>query len=159
MELLYWNPVNRKRSKDTPCTSPDYVKGYDIDVHDMTALVAKFNRQQLLPSEELRLYDHIRTMMNIVFENPKINPRNSQEKEECADFIFPDMWGAFKYIKSGANPFSYIYRSGYTAACRFFKKKIIERNKSTEINEHLAECLREYREDSSDGRVYNVNFD
>ena len=39
MELLYWNPVNRKRSKDTPCTSPDYVKGYDIDVHDMTALV------------------------------------------------------------------------------------------------------------------------
>ena len=75
------------------------------------------------------------------------------------DFIFPDIWGSFRYIKAGANPFSYIYRSGYTAACRFFKKKIIERNKSAEINEHLAECLSEYREDSSDGRVYNVNFD
>ena len=110
MELLYWNPVNRKRSKNTPCTSPDYVKGYDIDVHDMTALVAKFNRQQLLPSEELRLYDHVRTLINIIFENPKINPRNSQEKEECADFIFVDCWGAMRYVKSGANPFIYIYR-------------------------------------------------
>lgn len=157
MELLYWNPVNRKRSKDIPCTSPDYVKGYDIDVPDLTALVAKFNRQQLLPSEELRLYDHVRTLINIIFENPKINPRNSQEKEECADFMFVDCWSAMRYIKSGANPFSYIYRAGYTAACRYFKSRITARNKNEAISKHLKECIEDYRSEVSDNRVYNVD--
>lgn len=159
MELLYWNPIKRKRSRELPYTSPEFVRGYDLDVADFTELIAKYNRKQLLPSEELRLFDHIRTVMNIVFENPKVNPRNPAEKEECADFMFPDAWGSMKYIKAGTSPYSYIYRSCFTAACRFFKKKISERNKANAIEEHLEECEREYRSEAGDGRVYNINFD
>lgn len=159
MKLLNWNPVKRKRSRELPYTSPEFVRGYDLDVTDFTDLVSKYNRQQLLPSEELRLLDHIMTMLNIVFENPKINPRNPAEKEECANSMFVDCWGSMKYIKAGTSPYSYIYRAGYTAACRFFKRKISERNKANAIEEHLEECEREYRAEAGDGRVYNINFD
>ena len=158
MELLYWKPITRKRARTLSYQDPDFVLGYDIDVSDFTALVEKFNQNTLEYAEEHRLYDHIRTMINIVMENPSINPKGS-EKAECADIMFVDAWQAMRYIKPGKSPYSYIYRSAYTAACRYFKKKIAERKKEEAIQNHLWECFRDYQEAQSDGRVYNVNVD
>jgi len=112
--------------------------------------VETFNQRQLLSEEEARLYDYVRTMMNIVFENPKINCRNTKEREDCADSMFVDMWSSLTYIKNGASPYSYIYRSGYTAACRYFKKKISDRKKDEAIQEHLQECYTEYLDATND---------
>jgi len=157
MELLYWKKVDRKRSREIPYDHKDFVLGYDIDAKDFTALVETFNQRPLLAAEEARLYDYIRTMMNIVFENPKINCRNTKEREDCADSMFVDMWASLTYIKNGASPYSYIYRSGYTAACRYFKKKITDRKKREAIDQHLWECAEDYKSDVSDGRVYAVD--
>ena len=150
MELLYWKKVDRKRSREIPYDHEDFVRGYDLDMKDFTALVEMFNQRPLSAEEETRLYDWIRTMCNIVFENPKINCRNTGEKEACADAMFIDMWSSLKYIKNGASPYSYIYRSGYTAACRYFKKKISDRKKEEAIAEHLQECYIEYLDATND---------
>lgn len=159
MELLHWEKVDRKRSREISYTHDDFVRGYDLDIADFTSLVEMFNRRSLTADEETRLYDYVRTMISIVFENPKIKCRNMAEKEDCADSMFVDCWNALKYIKDGRSPYSYIYRSGYTAACRYFKKKIADRKKRDAIQEHLWECFRDYQEAQSDGRVYNVNVD
>lgn len=150
MQLLYWEKVDRKRSREIPYNHKDFVRGYDLDMVDFTSLVEIFNRGSLTSEEETRLYDYVRTMMNIVFENPKINPRNTSEKEDCADFAFPDAWGSLRYIKGGASPYSYVYRSIYTAACRYFKKKISDRKKEEAIAEHLQECYIEYLDATND---------
>lgn len=157
MELLHWVTVDRKRSREIPYNHKDFVRGYDLDMTDFTSLVETFNQRQLLAEEETRLYDYVRTMMNIIFENPKINPRNKAEKEDCADSMFVDCWSALKYIKEGRSPYSYVYRAGYTAACRYFKKKIADRKKRDEIDKHLRECAEEYKASVSDGRVYAVD--
>ena len=159
MDLLYWKPITRKRARTLSYRDPDFVLGYDIDVADFSLLVEKFNQNTLSANEETRLYDNVRTMLSIVFENPQINPRSKAEKEECADYMFVDCWNALKYIKEGRSPYSYIYRAGYTAACRYYKKKIAERKKRDAIQEHLMECFRDYQDAQSDGRVYNVNVD
>lgn len=157
MKLLHWEKVDRKRSREIPYTNENFVLGYDLDMTDFTSLVEMFNKQQLPSDEESRLYSYIMTMLNIVFENPKVNPRNTDEKEDCADSMFVDCWNALRYIKTGTSPYSYIYRAGYTAACRYFKKKIADRKKNEAIKEHLRECSEEYKNDVSDGRVYNVD--
>ena len=159
MNLLFWKPITRKRERTLSYLDPDFVIGYDLDVADFTVLVEKFNKNTLSASEETRLYDNVRTMINIIFENPQINPRSKAEKEDCADMMFVDCWNALKYIKEGRSPYSYVYRAGYTAACRYYKKKIAERRKQEAIDQHLWECFRDYQEAQSDGRVYNLNVD
>lgn len=157
MELLHWGKVDRKRLREIPYTHEDFVLGYDLDMADFTSLVEMFNQRTLTAEGETRLYDYVRTMINIVFENPKIKCRNTAEKEECADIMFVDCWNALRYIKAGRSPYSYIYRSGYTAACRYFKKKIADRKKREAIDKHLKECAEDYKAAVSDGRVYNVD--
>lgn len=157
MELLYWKPVKRKRSREIPYNDPEFVLGFDLDIEDFKALVAAYNKRQLDREEETRLYNHVRTMLSVVFENPSINPKGLQEKADCADAMFLDMWNSLGYIKPGASPYSYMYRAGYTAACRFFKKKISDRKKEEAIQKHLWECFRDYKESQSDGKVRNVD--
>lgn len=157
MELIHWEKVDRKRSHEIPYDNKDFVRGYDLDMADFALLVEMFNQRQLSVDEESRLYSYVMTMLNIIFENPKINPRNTAEKKDCADSMFLDCWNALKYIKGSYSPYSYIYRAGYTAACRYFKKKIADRKKNEAIEEHLRECSEEYKNDVSDGRVYNVD--
>lgn len=153
MELLKWTAVTRKRSNDIPYDSPDYVRGYDIDMADFAALVVKHNDQTLKYAEECRLADHVRTMINIVMENPKINPRTREEREAVADAMFLDGWHSLQYIKEGAKPYSYVYRSMYTAACRYYKKLVKDRQKQEALQAAIDECYAEYRESISDGKT------
>ena len=74
MELLHWTQVDRKRSNSIRHDDPSFVRGYDLDMDDFTVLVAKYNAEQLSRPEENRLLDYVMTMLNIVLENPKINP-------------------------------------------------------------------------------------
>lgn len=160
MERLIWTPVKRKRCNTLPYTSTEYVLGYDLDMEDFTQLVATYNTRALLRDEENRLYDHIRTMVNIVLENPKLKP-SKDEIDGITDSMFMDGWGALKYIKGGKKPYSYIYRSMYTAACRFYTRKIKEREKAEAIADHVNEVFTDWLESVTDHkkRCPGVNYD
>lgn len=152
MELIKWSPIDRKRLKDIRFTDPGYVRGYDLDKTDLTLLVTKYNQSELSRHEENRLMDHVLTLMQIVTENPRINPRPG-ELDELTDQMFLDMWNALHYIKENANPYSYLYRAGYTCACRFFKKRITDRMKEEAIRQHTEEEFLLYKDSISDHKV------
>lgn len=158
MDLIRWNPVKRKRSNDFKYTDAEFVRGYDIDMPDFTELVTKYNTSVLLPKEENRLSDYVLTLMQIVTENPKINPQ-PDEISDLADAMFLDIWNALHYIKPNTKPYSYLYRAGYTCACRFFKKKITERQKAEEINAHVTEEFVLYHDSVTDHKVRTSNYD
>lgn len=156
MELLRWSTVDRKRRKDIRFTDPEYVLGYDIDMEDMTELVTKFNAHDLSPVEENRLTNHVLTLMQIVTENPRINPRPG-EMDELTDAMFIDCWNSMKYIKPNAKPYSYMYRAGYTCACRFFKTKITKRLREEELQSWIDDEYAQYMDDAIDHKVRNDN--
>lgn len=154
MELIHWRTVTRKRSKKIPYTSPEFVHGYDIDSADFTALVTQYNANQLDHREEERLYDYVRTVMQIVLENPKkFNPRSAEEKDALTDAMFVAMWGAMKYVKDGKDPYSYVYRCGYTAGCTFYRKLYAERAKEQAIAEHLDSCYLDWEAEVKNPKV------
>lgn len=157
MELLIWVNPNRKRSNKLAYSDPNFVVGYDIDMADFSALVDTYNQRNLLPGEETRLHRYIMTMMNIVLENPKINPTKG-EVDELTDVMYLDGWGSLKHIKPGVKPYSYIYRSMYTAACtRYYLKKIKEREREKAIIEHCEEELALWEDSVSDHKVRCCN--
>lgn len=153
MEFLVWTKVNRKRNRNAKYTDSDYVLGYDLDIDDLARLVEKFNSNTISTTETQRLYDHVRTVVNIVMENPKINPRSTEEKDGVYDAAFIDCWGSMSHIRPGATPYSYMYRSAFTAGCRYFTKKINQRKKEAEIDAHINEMWHEYMDSISDGKV------
>lgn len=152
MELLTWTAVNRKRCNGIPYWREDYVLGYDLDMLDFTELTKAFNERELSHPEEGRLHNHVLTMINIVLENPKLS-YNKQEVADLADAMYMDGWGALRYIKDGRKPYSYVYRSMYTAACRFFKRKIANRAKEEAIAEHISEVYEDFMDSISDHKV------
>lgn len=152
MELLKWRPIDRKRNKNIRYTDADYVTGYDLDMDDFSLLVGKFNAGSLSYPEECRLTVHVRTMLNIVLENPKIQPR-PDEIDPLTDAMFMAMWGSLKYIKEGKKPYSYMYQAGRNAAHRWYKNLIRARAKEAAIEQHLHEVYDEWVEENSDGKV------
>lgn len=148
MEIITWKNINRKRSNLIPHDSPEFNRGYDLDMADFTALVVKYNDKTLTHTEEDRLYLYVMTMMNIVLENPKLNPTKS-EMNALTDAMFLDGWNALHYIKDGRKPYSYIYRSMYTAACRYYKKVIKDREKKEKLDEWIDDVYAEYVESVS----------
>lgn len=153
MELLYWAPVERKRNKNASYGSPDFVRGYDLDVEDMHRLILKFNGGSLDVAEQGRLMDHVLTLINIVFEHRDFSPTSLSEKEAVADGMFIDIWGAFKHITPERKPYSYLYRCGFTAGKRYYAKLYREREKQAAIREHLDSCYEEYLAEATDAKV------
>ena len=159
MQLIKWTPVGRKRNKTIRSTDPEYIRGYDVDIVDFSELVDKYNENNLTSTEENRLLDHVLTMIQIVTENPDINPRPG-ELDELTDVMFMDCWNALHYIKPKTNPYPYIYRAGFTGACtRYFKKKITERLKAEAIEKHCREVFDLYNDSVIDHKVRCVNCD
>ena len=153
MDKLRWKPVNRKRSNKLKYNDPEYNRGYDLDMEDFTALVVKYNANSLNYIEECRLGDHVMTMMNIVLENPKINPRTPEELDKITDDMFMSGWNSLHYIKDGKKPYSYVYRCMYTAACKYYTKVVKDRKKQEEIDEWVNEAYLEYRDSIRSGKV------
>ena len=158
MELLRWSPVDRKRRNDISYDDPEYVLGFDLDMDDLTKLVTTYNKCQLSRPEEDRLLNHVKTIISIVLFNPKINP-SSDEFDELTDSMFLDIWTALHYIKENTKPYSYLYRAGYTCACRYFKTKIQKRQREDAINQHIYEQFQQYIDSVSDHKVRCKNVE
>ena len=152
MELLIWKPIDRKRQKDISYQSPEFNKGYDLDMEDFTSLVGKYNAKSLTNAEENRLYTYVMTMMNIVLEHPKVNPTKS-EMDDLTDLMFMDGWNSLHYIKEGDKPYSYVYRSMYIAVCKFYKKAIKERERKEQLDSWIDDVYAEYKESIGTGKV------
>ena len=153
MKLLSWNRVERKREKKISHTDENFVWGYDLDLDDLSLLISRHNGMSISEAESDRLYRYVMTMINIVFENPKVNPRSVEEKEAIADHMFMKVWGALKYIKDGSNPYSYLYRSGFTAVGEYYNGLFRERRKEDAIQEHLQTCYDEYMSEFADHKT------
>lgn len=153
MDKLRWKPINRKRSNKLKYNDPEYNRGYDLDMEDFTTLVVKYNANSLTYIEECRLGDHVMTMMNIVLENPKINPKTKEELEAITDDMFMSGWNSLHYIKDGKKPYSYVYRCMYTAACKYYTKVAKDRKKQQEIDEWVTDAYMEYRDSIRSGKV------
>lgn len=158
METLKWKQVDRKRSNKISHTDPEFVRGYDLDMTDFTALVGKYNAKTLTYKEECRLLDYVMTMMNIVLENSKVNPRGAEEMDGVTDLMFMDGWGALSHIEDGVKPYSYIYRSMYIAVLRYYKKRYSDRRKQEAIDKLVEDAFAEYMESVGDGKVRNKNI-
>lgn len=158
MQTLKWTETSRKRDNSLSHDHPDYVPGYDLDMADFTALTATYNERALSRQEEDRLHLYVMTLMNIVLENPKLNPRR-EELDQLTDAMYIDGWGSLRYIRDGKKPYSYVYRSMFTAACRFFKRKIKEREKEEAIRNHCAEAYDEWLDEVGDHKVRVADCD
>ena len=153
MELIKWKPVERKRNRKISYTSPDFIRGYDIDGPDFADLVTKFNTNSLKGAEETRLGDYVLTMISIVLEHPKISCYSELEKESLTDDMFLAGWRSLKYVKPGVSPYSYLYRSIYMGAWRHFQDWMKDKRKAEAIEQHLAECADEYMAEIGAGKV------
>lgn len=160
MKQIRWNSVNRKRLRNASYTDPNYVVGYDLDTHDMDALVGKFNDRTITELESDRLGKHVLTLMQIVIENPKFLSRPKEDYEELTDFMFMKMWGALKYIDiTKGRAYSYLYRSGYTAVAAYYNQKAKAEEREKQIDEYLQDVWQEYDEERSDHKVVTTSLD
>lgn len=152
MNFFEWKTVKRKRSKSLRYTDSEFVKGYDVDVHDIVNLSKKVAPDTLTYSERERLGVHIITIVNIVFENPKIRIIDRDIKLQAAERSFIAMWKSLDKI-SERNAFSYLYTVGFNAWKKFTRVSIAKRRKSDAIRTHVNECIDLYKNECSSGKT------
>lgn len=126
MESIKWKNPGRKRHQDLEYTSPEFVKGYDLDQADFTYLNEKKKKNELLTREENDRYGiYIMTMIEIVLEGRKFKNKSFNEKCELRDQMSFDLLQAIRGFDPtrGSKIFSYAYRCAYVAACHYYSEK------------------------------------
>lgn len=152
MNFFEWKSVKRKRSKSLRYTDNDFVQGYDVDVNDIVNLSKKAALDSLTYAERERLGIHIISVVNIVFENPKIRIIDRDVKLMAAELSFIAMWKSLDKINE-RNAFSYLYTVGFNAWKKFTRASISKRRKNEAISNHIEECIDTYINESSSGKT------
>lgn len=152
MNFFEWKSVKRKRSKSLHYTDKDFVQGYDVDVDDIVNLSKKVSPDTLTYSERERLGVQIISIVNIVFENPKIRIIDQDVKQQAAIRSFSAMWKSLDKV-SERNAFSYLYTVGFNAWKKFTRASIAKRRKSDAIRTHVNECAELYINECSSGKT------
>ena len=152
MNFFEWKTVKRKRSKILQYTDNEFVQGYDVDIQDIVNLSKKVEQDALTYSERERLGVHIITIVNIVFENPKIRIIDRDIKQQAAERSFIAMWKSLDKI-SERNAFSYLYTVGFNAWKKFVRSSISKRRKNDAICTHVNECINLYINECSSGKT------
>ena len=152
MNFFEWKTVKRKRSKILQYTDNEFVQGYDVDIQDIVNLSKKVEQDALTYSERERLGVHIITIVNIVFENPKIRIIDRDIKLQAAERSFIAMWKSLDKI-SERNAFSYLYTVGFNAWKKFTRASIAKRRKNDAICTHVNECIDLYINECSSGKT------
>lgn len=152
MNFFEWKTVKRKRSKSLRYTDKEFVRGYDVDVLDIVNLSKKVAQDTLTYSERERLGVHIITIVNIVFENPKIRIIDRDIKQQAAERSFIAMWKSLDKI-SERNAFSYLYTVGFNAWKKFARVSIAKKRKNDAICTHINECMELYINECYSGKA------
>lgn len=160
MEALRWTNPHRKRNIHASYNSPDYVRGYDIDINDFTYIVNKLhNEVKLTEAENDRYGMYVLAVIECILEGPKWKNKSHDERFELRDQMYYEMLiGMHNFDQSkGSSIFSYSYRIGYVAACHYYKDLNNKLKRQQAIEDHCNEELEEYRETYSTHKVTNVN--
>lgn len=161
-KLHIWKNPNRKRLINISYTDKDYVKYYDLDLNDFTAIVLKVrNGQRLTDDEELRYTVYLYTIMNIVFDNPKFKKKSVTEKEELQEQAIFELLLALPHfnVDKGSSLYSYAYRCCYIAYCHYYTNKNKDYGKHKAIEEHCMNEYDEYLESICTGKVDSTYTD
>lgn len=129
MESLKWKDPGRKRHQDLEYTSPEFIKGYDLDQSDFTYLNEKKKKNEPVTRDENDRYGiYIMTMIEIVLEGRKFNNKPFNEKCELRDQMVFELLQAIRGFdpNRGSKIFSYAYRCAYVAACHYYTSKAKE---------------------------------
>lgn len=159
MNGLKWKNVNRKRNASASYTSSDYVRGYDLDQDDFTALnTKKQNNISLTYSENNRYGDYILTIIEIVLEGTKFKNKTADEKYELRDQMYFELLQGILCFDAnrGSKIYSYAYRIAYTAACHYYTNKIKAYNQEKEL---LAKCQQLYDSNKNTWNYQEVNVE
>lgn len=138
MESIKWKNPGRKRHQDLEYTSPEFVKGYDLDQADFTYLNEKKKKNEVVTREENDRYGiYIMTMIEIVLEGRKFKNKPFNEKCELRDQMVFELLQAIRGFDPtrGSKIFSYAYRCAYVAACHYYSEKQKEYDFTKRINE------------------------
>lgn len=162
MLLPCWHKVNRTRKCNISYTDKDYVKYYDLDLQDLTALIDKLRNEERLNELENNRYGiYVITIALIVQENPKFKNKSLTEREEMIDQQILELLTGLPHFDKdkGSSIYSYAYRIGYTSACHYYTNKIKDYKKKKAIEDHCMNELNEYLEFIGTGKVNNVDVE
>lgn len=126
MESMKWRNPGRRRHQNESYTSPDFVKGYDLDQNDFAAINEKKIRGDVVTRDEnVRYGIYIMTMIEIVLEGRKFKNKPFAEKCELRDQMSYELLQALLGFDAsrGSKIFSYAYRCAYVAACHYYYEK------------------------------------
>lgn len=126
MESIKWTNPGRQRKQDASYTDADFVKGYDLDQADFTAINEKKKKNEPVTKEENDRYgNYIMTIIEIVLEGRKFKNKSFNEKCELRDqMIFELLQAILGFDPTrGSKIFSYAYRCAYIAACHYYTTK------------------------------------
>lgn len=154
MESIKWKNPGRKRHQDLEYTSPEFVKGYDLDQADFTYLNEKKKKNEDLTREENDRYGiYIMTMIEIVLEGRKFKNKSFNEKCELRDQMVFELLQAIRGFdpSRGSKIFSYAYRCAYVAACHYYTAKQKEYDFTKRIYEIIDNC-------PTNGHKVNTNY-
>lgn len=162
MLLPCWHKVNRTRKCNISYTDNNYVKYYDLDLEDLTALIDKLRNEERLNELENNRYGiYVITIALIVQENPKFKNKSLIEREEMLDQQILELLTGLPHFDKdkGSSIYSYAYRIGYTSACHYYTNKIKDYKKKKAIEDHCMNELNEYLEFIGTGKVNNVDVE
>ena len=143
MESIKWKNPGRKRHQDLEYTSPDFVKGYDLDQEDFTNINEKKKKNEPVTRDENDRYGiYIMTMIEIVLEGRKFKKKPFNEKCELRDQMSFELLQAIRGFDPtrGSKIFSYAYRCAYVAACHYYTEKQKEYDFTKRIYEIIDNC-------------------
>lgn len=154
MESLKWQNPGRKRKQDISYTDADFVKGYDLDQVDFTAINEKKKKNEPVTKEENDRYGiYIMTIIEIVLEGRKFKNKGYEEKCELRDQMSFELLLAILGFDPArcSTIFSYAYRCAYVAACHYYNDKKKEYDFKKRINEIIDNR-------PTNGRKINTNY-
>ena len=154
MESLKWKDPGRKRKHDISYTDEDFVKGYDLDQTDFTAINEKKRHNLAVTREENDRYGtYIMTMIEIVIEGRKFKNKGYEEKYQLRDqMVFELLQAILGFDPTrGSKIFSYAYRCAYVAACHYYSEKQKEYDFTKRVYEIIDNC-------PTNGHKVNTNY-
>lgn len=162
MQIPIWKDPNRKRNICSNYLDKDYVKYYDLDLHDLTELVEKLRNNERLSEQENDRYGiYLITICLIVQANPKFKNKSRLEREEILDQQLFELLTGIKSFNpnKGSSIYSYAYRIGYTAACHYYTFKNKYKLEQDKIIAHVKEELDDYYYEFSSHKVNTQNHE
>lgn len=160
-ELPKWKEVNRRRIHQISYKDPQFVKFYDLDQTDFSALALKLKLGfKLNDAEDYRYWMHIVTVVLQVLEKPEWKEKPYREKCDMYEFVVPKMLKAIPtYDPAKGSILNIAFQACKNGFFMFYRRKQQANNKSKRIQDHLDSCFSDYISEINSGKVNSQNYE